>query len=155
MRDRRAISSAFHHYEYWDAISRVSLPTVHESEVGADGRHARRFTGDKCVLVRESARLQKMWAQRCIIHMLLTCVPLYLWPGLDRRMRDSFRSRTRSEELSWRCRDLRIDTNCNNGDATDSRTLDLQFAISFALISGRIAIVVFLNVLTCVSTRAA
>ena len=70
-------------------------------------------------------------------------------------MCDSLRPRTGGKELSLRCRDFGINTNRDNRNTSASRTLDLQFAISCALISGLIVIVVTVVVLTCVATRAA
>jgi len=87
--------------------------------------------------------------------MLLKCVPLDLCPGRDRRITDTLGPWARSQEyiLRWkRCGGFNIDTDCDCRDTLDSRTIDLQFAISCTLISGLIVIVISVVVLACVAT---
>ena len=67
-------------------------------------------------------------------------------------MCDPLCPRTRSKELSWGCRGFEVNTDRDNRNTIDSRTLDLQFAISCALIFGLIVIVVSVVVLACVET---
>jgi hypothetical protein len=69
-------------------------------------------------------------------------------------MTDTLGPRARSQEyiLRWkRCGGFNIDTDCDCRDTLDSRTIDLQFAISCTLISGLIVIVISVVVLVILS----